>query len=100
MDGRTAPRTAAMDTFRLGAGVCGGGVGEGRRYEDWNTRARASVSRKYIYIDGKMFEITCKILCWSRESEVCLSRWKSISGSLVIFEWFAEFISHAYDGLK
>ena len=28
-DGRTAPRTAAMDTFRRGAGK--------RRYENWNS---------------------------------------------------------------
>ena len=34
MDGRTAPRTAAMDTWTCSAEVRGGG---GRRFEDGNT---------------------------------------------------------------
>ena len=38
MDGRTAPRTAAMDTFRWGLGV-----GD-RRYENGNTTTNLSIS--------------------------------------------------------
>ena len=50
MNGRMAPRTSAMDTFHLGAGV-----GE-RRYEKWNTTTRKS------YLNQKS-GITWAFLC-------------------------------------